>query len=110
MSLDYALGRYPPKVELRDGTDCVIRRLEKGDAVKLEKFFQAVQVARHVGLKRLETELIGERKVAIHAMEQLGFREICCLPDYVMNIQSRLPDYVVMAKELRVEEEFAGVG
>jgi RimJ/RimL family protein N-acetyltransferase len=193
MSLEYALERFPLKVTLRDGTNCAIRPLEKGDVVKLQKFFLAVpeperlfvkkpvtdrtlfqdwcrkkdfnlnlpllmlsgqkvageatlhqrgggwkrhigivtvlthpdfrnkdvakilvneivQVARHLGLRRLECELIGERKVAIRAMEQLGFRELFRLPDYVMDMQSRLHDYVVMAKELRGEEEFAGVG
>ena len=193
MSLEYALERFPLKVKLRDGTDCVMRPLEKGDAVKLQKFFLAVpeperlfvkkpvtdrtlfqewcrkrdfelnlpllllqgqkvggeatlhqrsggwkrhigvvtvlthpdfrnkdvakilvneivQVARHLGLRRLECELIGERKVAIRAMEQLGFRELYRLPDYVMDMQSRLHDFVVMAKDLRAEEEFTGVG
>jgi RimJ/RimL family protein N-acetyltransferase len=193
MSLDYALERFPLKVTLRDGTNCVIRPLEKGDAAKLQKFFLAVpeperlfvkkpvteralftewcrkrdfnlnlpllmlsgqkvageatlhqrgggwkrhiglvtvlthpdfrnqdvakilvneivHAARHLGLRRLECELIGERKVAIRAMEQLGFRELYRLPDYVMDMHSRLHDFVVMAKELRGEEEFAGVG
>ena len=47
---------------------------------------------------------------ANRAMEQLGFCELIRLPDYVMDMQSRLHDYVVLAKQLRGEEEFAGVG
>ncbi|HWQ93687.1 MAG TPA: GNAT family N-acetyltransferase [Clostridia bacterium] len=193
MSLEYALERFPLKVKIRDGTECVIRPLEKRDGAKLQKFFLAVPeperlfvkkpvtdrslfrdwcrnadfhqnlpllmldgprvageatlhqrsggwkrhigivtvlthpeyrnkdvakilvdetiyVARHLGLRRLEVELNGERKVAIRAMEQLGFRELCRLPDYVMDMQSRLHDYVVMGMNLKVDEEFAGVG
>lgn len=71
---------------------------------------EIVHAARHLGLRRLEVELIGERKVAIRAMEQLGFHELYRLTDYVMDMQSKLHDYVVMGMSLGQEEEFAGVG
>jgi RimJ/RimL family protein N-acetyltransferase len=71
---------------------------------------EVTQVASHLGLRRLEIELNGERKVAIRAMQQLGFRELYRLPDYIMDMQSRLHDYVVMAMDLKTDEEFAGVG
>jgi RimJ/RimL family protein N-acetyltransferase len=71
---------------------------------------EAVQVARHLGLKKLEAELNGERKVAIKALEQLGFRELMRLPDYVWDMQGEAHDYVLMGRDLLTEEEFASVG
>jgi GNAT superfamily N-acetyltransferase len=71
---------------------------------------EIIEVARHLGLKKLEAELNGERKVAIRAMEQLGFGELFRLPDYVLDMQSNAHDYVVMTMNLRVDEEYASVG
>jgi GNAT superfamily N-acetyltransferase len=71
---------------------------------------EIISVARHLGLRNLEAELNGERKVAIRAMEQLGFHQLFRLPEYVLDMQSRAHDYVVMAMNLRTDEEYAGVG
>jgi ribosomal protein S18 acetylase RimI-like enzyme len=71
---------------------------------------EIVQVAQHLGLTRLEVELNGERKVAIRALEQLGFRQLLRLPDYIMDMQSRPHDYVVMEMNLRTDEEYAAAG
>jgi GNAT superfamily N-acetyltransferase len=71
---------------------------------------EIIDVARHLGLKKLEAELNGERKVAIRAMEQLGFNQLFRLPDYVLDMQAKPHDYVVMATSLRTDEEYAGVG
>ena len=71
---------------------------------------EIVVVAQHLGLTRLEAEVNGERKVAIRALEQLGFRQLYCLPDYVLDMESRLHDYVMMGMDLRTDEEYAGVG
>jgi RimJ/RimL family protein N-acetyltransferase len=79
------------------------------DAAKL-LVDQIVQVAAHLGLRKLEAELNGERKVAIRAMEQLGFTQLFRLPDYVLDMESRPHDYVVMTLNLRTDEEYAGVG
>jgi GNAT superfamily N-acetyltransferase len=193
MSLEYALEKYPIKVKLRDGTDCVVRPVQKRDEAKLQKFFlvvpeeerlfvkcnvsdrslfqgwcrradfeqnlpllmlhgsrvageatlhqrrggwkrhiglitvlthpeyrgrdvaktlvaELVEIARQLGLKKLEAELNGERKVAILALEQLGFRELYRLPDYVLDMQCVSHDYVVLGMDLLTDEEFAGVG
>ena len=71
---------------------------------------EIVLAARHLGLKKLEAEVNGERKVAIRAMEQLGFHQLYQLPDYVLDMESRPHDYVVMGMDLRTDEEYAGVG
>jgi len=70
---------------------------------------EIVTVAGHLGLEKLEVELNGERQVAIRAMEHLGFHELYHLPDYVVDMESRPHDYVVMGMNLRVDEEYAGM-
>ncbi len=71
---------------------------------------EIVIIARHLGLRKLETEINGERKVAIRAMEQLGFQQLIQLKDYVLDMESRPHDYVVMGMDLSTDEEYAGVG
>jgi RimJ/RimL family protein N-acetyltransferase len=71
---------------------------------------QIVQVAEHLGIRKLEAELNGERTVAIRAMEQLGFSRLFRLRDYVLDMDCRPHDYVVMTMNLRTDEEYAGVG
>jgi GNAT superfamily N-acetyltransferase len=191
MSLEYALEKYPARLKLRDGTECVVRPLQKKDEARLQKLFlvvpeeerlfvkcnvrdrllfrewcrhadfehnlpllmlhgstvigeatlhqrvggwkrhiglvtvlthpayrgrdvakllvqELVEVARQLGLKKLEAELNGERKVAILALGQLGFRELYRLPDYVLDMQCVAHDYVVLGMELLTDEEYAG--
>jgi hypothetical protein len=36
---------------------------------------ELVDIARHAGFRRLEAELNGERKIALHVLAQLGFSE-----------------------------------
>jgi RimJ/RimL family protein N-acetyltransferase len=71
---------------------------------------EQVQIARILGLRKLEAELNGERKVAIHALEQLGFTRLMCLEDYVLDMKAVSHDLIVMGMNLKVDEEYAGVG
>jgi ribosomal protein S18 acetylase RimI-like enzyme len=71
---------------------------------------ELVEIAHYCGLRRLEAELNGERKVAILALEQLGFSELMRLPDYVMDMKAVTHDYVLMGMNLKVDEEYAGIG
>jgi GNAT superfamily N-acetyltransferase len=68
---------------------------------------ELVDIARQLGLKKLEAELNGERKVAILALEQLGFRELYRLPDHVLDMQCVAHDYVVLGMDLVTDEEYA---
>jgi GNAT superfamily N-acetyltransferase len=68
---------------------------------------EIILVARHLGLKKLEARLNGERKVAIRALELLGFQQLLRMPDYVLDMQSRPHDYVLMGMELGTDEEYA---
>jgi GNAT superfamily N-acetyltransferase len=190
---DYALEKFPMNLTLRDGTDVVIRPINRRDDKRLQKFFLAVPdeerlfvkqpvtdhllfqhwcrqpdfeqnlpllmldgnkiigeatlhqrrggwkrhiglvtvlthpnyrgrdvakilveeliyIARHCGLSKLEAELNGERKVAIRALEQLGFRKLFSFPDYVLDMKAVPHDYVLMGRNLKVDEEYAGIG
>jgi RimJ/RimL family protein N-acetyltransferase len=69
-----------------------------------------IEIARHVPLQKLEARLNGERKVAIRALEQLGFRKLLSLPDYVLDMQGRPHDYVFMGMDVTTPEEYAGLG
>jgi len=68
---------------------------------------EIILVARHLGLKKLEARLNGERKVAIRALEVLGFQELMRLPDYVLDMESKAHDYVFLGMDLRTDEEYA---
>ncbi|MFO1476166.1 MAG: GNAT family N-acetyltransferase [Verrucomicrobiota bacterium] len=68
------------------------------------------QVARSLGLERLEAEFIGEQEAAIKMFAMLGFSNLLRLEDYVKDMQAISHDYVLMGLNLKVDEEYAGVG
>jgi RimJ/RimL family protein N-acetyltransferase len=67
---------------------------------------EIIDVARHLGLKKLEAELNGERTVAIKALQQLGFQQFGRLPEYLLDMQGGTHDYVVLGMDLVTDEEF----
>ena len=71
---------------------------------------ELIDIARNCGLRRLEAEVNGERKIALHVLAQLGFNKLMDLPDYVLDMKAVTHDYVLLGKNLRVEEEYAGIG
>jgi GNAT superfamily N-acetyltransferase len=71
---------------------------------------EVVGIARSLGLRQLEAELNGERKVAIRALEQIGFETLMRQDDYVLDMKAVTHDYVLMGMGLRTDEEYAGVG
>jgi GNAT superfamily N-acetyltransferase len=71
---------------------------------------EIITIAQHLGLRRLEARFNGERKVAIRALEMLGFQELLRLPDYVLDMESCAHDYVLMGMDLRTAEEYASPG
>src|SRR4029079_2752310 len=71
---------------------------------------EVIEAARFLGLKKLESELNGERKVAIRALEMLGFAQLLWLPDYVLDMQAQPHDYVVMGMDLITDEDYAVAG
>jgi len=71
---------------------------------------ELVEIARSVGLRRLEAEFNGERTVAIRALEDLGFSKLLSLPRHILDMKTVSHDYVFMGADLHVDEEYAGVG
>jgi GNAT superfamily N-acetyltransferase len=71
---------------------------------------EAVQLARSLGLERIEAEFIGGQEAAIKMFAMLGFSNLLRLEDYVKDMQAISHDYVLMGLNLKVDEEYAGVG
>ena len=69
-----------------------------------------IEIARALGLNKLESELNGERKVAIRALEDIGFHYLMKQTDYVLDMKAIPHDYILMGMDLKVDEEYAGVG
>ena len=71
---------------------------------------EMIEIARHCGVRRLEAEINGERKIALNVLAQLGFNKLMHLEDYVLDMNAVTHDYVLMGLNLKVDEEYAGVG
>ncbi|MDA1276961.1 MAG: GNAT family N-acetyltransferase [Verrucomicrobia bacterium] len=71
---------------------------------------QIVDLARHIGLDKVEAEFIGEQEAAIKMFALLGFSNLIRLPDYVKDMQAISHDYVLMGLDLKTDEEYAGMG
>jgi RimJ/RimL family protein N-acetyltransferase len=71
---------------------------------------ELIQLARHCGLRRLEAEVNGERKIALQVLAQLGFNELMRVEDYVLDMKAVTHEYVLLGRSLKQDEEYAGVG
>jgi RimJ/RimL family protein N-acetyltransferase len=71
---------------------------------------ELIDIAKHCGLRRLEAEVNGERKIALAVLAQLGFNKLMHLHDYVLDMKATTHDYVLMGRSLKQEEEYAGLG
>jgi GNAT superfamily N-acetyltransferase len=71
---------------------------------------ELIEIARHCGLRQLEAEVNGERKIALSVLSQLGFKKLLDLPDYVLDMKAVTHNYVLLGIGLKVDDEFAGVG
>jgi GNAT superfamily N-acetyltransferase len=67
-------------------------------------------IARQAGLERAEAEFIGEQEAAIKMFAMLGFSQLVRLEDHVKDMQAITHDYILMALELKTDEEYASVG
>jgi len=68
------------------------------------------ELARNLGLERVEAEFIGGQEAAIKMFAMLGFSNLVRLEDYVKDMQAISHDYVLMGLNLKTDEEYAGVG
>ncbi len=71
---------------------------------------EIVELARQIGLDRVEAEFIGEQQAAVKMFALLGFSNLVRLEDYVKDMQAVSHDYVLMGLRLKTDEEYAGVG
>lgn len=71
---------------------------------------QVVGLSRSLGLTKLESELNGERQVAIESLAAMGFRELVRLPDYICDMRAEYHDYVLMGMDLVADFEDLGAG
>src|SRR6266568_5104853 len=70
---------------------------------------EIVDLARHLGLDKVEAAFIGEQEAAIKMFAMLGFSNLVRLEDYVKDMQAISHDYVLMGLGLETDEEYAGM-
>jgi hypothetical protein len=46
----------------------------------------------------------------LKVLAQLGFNKLMHLPDYVLDMKAVPHDYVLLGRNLKVEDEYAGIG
>ena len=71
---------------------------------------EIVDIARQVGLEKVEAEFIGEQAAAIKMFALLGFSQLLRLENYVKDMQAISHDYILMGLELTTDEEYASAG
>jgi ribosomal protein S18 acetylase RimI-like enzyme len=71
---------------------------------------EVVELARQVGLEKVEAEFIGEQEAAIKMFALLGFSNLLRVENYVKDMQAIAHDYVLMGLDLKTDEEYAGMG
>ena len=69
-----------------------------------------VNISRHRGLTRLDSELNGERENAIQSLRAVGFKELARIPNYIQDMKAEYHDYVLMDMELIADFENLGTG
>jgi GNAT superfamily N-acetyltransferase len=70
---------------------------------------EIIEIARTLGLEKLEAEFIGEQETAIKMFGLLGFAPLARLPEYVRDMKAISHDYVLMGLGLETDEEYAGM-
>lgn len=71
---------------------------------------EIVDIARHLGLDKIEAEFIGQQEAAIKLFALLGFSNLARLPHYVKDMERNAHDYILMGMDLITNEDYAGMG
>ena len=71
---------------------------------------ELMELARGIGLEKMEAEFLGNQQAAMKVFGLMGFRNLLTLPDYVKDMQALTHDYVLTGLDLKTDEEYAGVG
>lgn len=87
-----------------------IHPLFRGRGLAKRLVQEVVDIARRIGLEKLEAEFLAEQERAIKVFALLGFCDLLRLEEYVRDMQAVSHDYVLMGMNLTTDEEYAGVG
>ena len=67
---------------------------------------ELIDIAKNIGLEKLEAEFLGEQKAAVRVFEERGFNRLIQLEDYVKDMQAIAHDYVLMGRHIITDEEY----
>lgn len=67
---------------------------------------ELIDIAKNIGLEKLEAEFLGEQKAALRVFEERGFNRLIQLEDYVKDMQAIAHDYVLMGRHIITDEEY----
>lgn len=70
---------------------------------------EILEIARNLGLEKVEAEFIGDQDAAMKVFALLGFKQLLRIDGYVKDMQAVTHDYVLMGLELETDEEYAGM-
>jgi GNAT superfamily N-acetyltransferase len=71
---------------------------------------EIADIARNIGLERVEAEFMGEQEAAVRMFAMMGFSNLLTLEDYVKDMHAIAHDYILMGLQLKTDEEYAGMG
>ena len=71
---------------------------------------EIIDLARQVGLEKVEAEFIGEQQTAMKMFGLIGFLPLFRLSDYVKDMEGVTHDYFLLGLDLKTDEEYTGMG
>jgi RimJ/RimL family protein N-acetyltransferase len=88
----------------------VVHPKYRGRSLARALVHELIEIARDVGLEKLEAEFMGEQQAARRVFAEVGFSDLLVIPDYVKDMQAISHEYVLMGRHIITDEEFAGTG
>jgi GNAT superfamily N-acetyltransferase len=85
----------------------LIHPKHRGHGVAKMLVEEVIEVARMVGLERVEAEFLGEQEAGMKLFAMIGFSHLLRLEDHVKDMQAINHDYVLMEMQLKTDEEYA---
>jgi GNAT superfamily N-acetyltransferase len=82
----------------------------RGRGLARAMVLEIIDLARHLGLEKVEAEFIADQEQAMKVFGMIGFTTLVRLPEYVKDMQAISHDYVLMGLDLVTDEEYAGMG
>ena len=71
---------------------------------------EIIDIARHLGLEKVEAEFIGDQQTAMKMFGLLGFLPLYRISDYVKDMEGGTHDYFLLGLDLKTDEEYTGMG